>query len=474
MSSLVRGSLLIAAGTIYKILLTILIDKYLAINLGVEDFGQYKYGITIVLLLSTFCSLGMRSSIIRTIAIQNSFDKKKILITISLLLVIAMSLPIVALALTKSSLFGIDSTFLYATLFFGVNALFSSIYSGLEKPKLKVWINDIFGFTVYLAFLWVFFNFQGSSEDIAQVYLCYVIAVFIINLGFSKKYLIQVKKEYLNGEGFKEYLQYSAPLFGVSLLIMLSTHLDKLILNLFVSEKQLGIYYAVFTISNLLPLILTILVFMYLPRMSRFIKSKNLDRATLLSSYFSKWTMIMASVFFGMIIYYSEDILSLLYSREFVEGALVLKILALGQWINVSLGFTGQNLLALGDSKSQLYIRTSSFILGGILLFLGAKYYGNLGASISILIALLASNMLQIVVLRAKHGFVGYRKQNFYALSVIMFIGIVLTMIHNLNWLQNLNFLVLMLIDIIIFMVLLLTTKVLGKKDIRALKITED
>ncbi len=473
MSSLVRGSLLIAVGTLYKILLTIAIDKYLAIQLGVEDFGQYKYGITIVLLLSTFCSLGLGSSIIRSIAIQNSFNKKKILITVSLLLVIAMSLPIIVLALTKSSLFGIDSTFLYATLFFSVNTLFSSIYSGLEKPSLKVWINDIFGFTVYLIFLWVFFNFQGNSEDIAQVYLYYVIAVFIINLIFSKKYLTLVNKEYLKGEDFKEYLQYSAPLFGVSLMIILSMHMDKLILNLFVSEKQLGIYYAVFTISNLLPLILTILVFMYLPRMSRFLKNQKLERATLLSSYFSKWTMIMASVFFGMIIYYTEDILSLLYSKEFVEGVLVLKILALGQWINVSLGFTGQNLLALGDSKSQLYIRTLSFIIGGILLFLGAKYFGNLGASISILVALIVSNILQIVVLRAKHGFVGYRRQNFYALSVILFIGLVLMMFHKLNSLQNVNFLVLIFMDIIIFMVLLLITKVLGKKDIRALKITE-
>jgi len=472
-SSLVKGSILIAAGTIYKILLTILIDKFLATQLGVEDFGQYKYGITIVLLLSTFCTLGLGSSIIRTIAIQSSFDKKRIIITISLLLVIITSLPLVFLALTQNSIFGIDSTFLYATLFFSANTLFNSIYSGLEKPKLKVWINDIFGFTLYLAFLWAFFKFEGRTDQVAYVYLLYVIAVFLVNLISSRKFLKKLNKDYLSGREFKEYIKYSGPLFGVSILIILSANLDKLVLNFFVSEEQLGIYYAVFNISNLLPLILTILVFLYLPRMSKFLQDGKLKKATLLSSYSSKWTMIMASVFFGAIIFYAEDIVRLLYSEEFTEGIFVLKILAFGQWINVSLGFTGQNLLALGDSKSQLYIRTVSFGIGAVLLFLGAKYYGNTGASISILIALLCSNMLQIVVLRTKHNFVGYRKQNLFAFIVIILTGVLLSYLHKLNYFENLNFFILIFMDICIFLLLLLITKVINKKDIRVLNITE-
>lgn len=473
MSSLVKGSILIAAGTIYKILLTILIDKFLAIQLGVEDFGQYKYGITIVLLLSTFCSLGLGSSIIRGIVIQNSFDKKRILISISVLLVIFASLPIIFLALTQNSFFDIDSTFLYATLFFSVNTLFNSIYSGLEKPNLKVWINDVFGFTLYLVFLWAFFKFDGSTDQVAYVYLLYVISVFLVNLIASRKFFKKFNKDYFSGPEFKEFIKYSSPLFGVSILIILSANLDKLILNYFVSEGQLGIYYAAFNISNLLPLILTILVFLYLPRMSKFLQDGKLKKATLLSSYSSKWTMIMASVFFGAIIFHAEEIVRLLYSDEFTEGIFVLKILALAQWINVSLGFTGQNLLALGDSKSQLYIRTVSFGIGAVLLFLGAKYYGNIGASISILLALLCSNILQIIVLRTKHNFVGYRKQNLLAFIVIMLTGLLLSYLHRLYYFENLNFFVLIIIDICIFLLLLLVTKVINKKDIRVLNITE-
>ncbi|PCJ97714.1 MAG: hypothetical protein COA50_04545 [Flavobacteriaceae bacterium] len=471
----VKGSLLIAIGTIFKIILSLLIDKYLALQLGVDSFGQYKYGITTVLLLSTFGTLGFNSSVIREIAIQKSLvNKKKVLSIVLFLISIATAIGIVII-FSFNSFFNIDIPFLLATFFFGINTVYNSIYSGLEKPKNKVLISDFLGFTLYLLFLVVFFQFENTFElkQVSYIYLLYVFSVFVLNVLGSKKYLTTFNKKDLTAKDFKKFIKYTWPLYGVSILIVLSANLDKFILNFFVSDNELGLYYAVFNISNLLPLILTILVFLYLPIMSNFLKSGKQNKAILLSSFSSKWTMIMASIFFGAILFYTEDILKLLYSNEFSEGALVLKILALGQWINVSLGFTGQNLLALGDSKSQLYIRTISFVIGAILLFLGVKYYGNIGASISILIALLCSNIIQIAVLKVKHNFVGYRKQNIYTLIVILVTGGVLSYIHKLNFLENLNFLFMIFMDTSIFIVMLWLTKSINEKDLRALKITD-
>ena len=473
MSSLAKGSLLIAIGTIYKIILTILIDKYLAIQLGVEDYGKYKYGITIVLLIGTLSTLGFNSSIIRFIAIQNSYDKKKTIITVSLILTFLVAILIVILALTGLPFFSISSPFLYATIFFALNTLYSSIYSGLEKPNLKVWINDVFGFTIYLMLLWTFFEFNRQSEEIAYVYLAYVFLVFIVNLYFSRTNYRKVKRSFFKGVLFNDYVSYTLPLFGVSILLILSANLDKVVLNQFVSEKELGIYYSVFTISNLLPLILTILVFMYLPRMSKFIQKGKKRKATLLSSYSSKWTMVIASMFFGSIFFYGKDLISILYTSSFIEGLLVLKILVFGQWINVSLGFTGQNLLALGDSKNQLYIRLLSFFIGFGLLFFGTKYYGSIGAAFSILFALLFSNSMQILILKRKHQFIGYRRQNVYAFIIILLIGFFLAYLHTFSFFNRLHFIISLVIDVLLYLSTLLIFRVLRKKDLKALNITE-
>lgn len=473
MSSLAKGSLLIAIGTLYKILLTILIDKYLATQLSVEDFGQFKLGITIVLLLSTFGTVGFNTSVVRTLAIHNSMYKRKIVITLSIMVTVIFCLLIVLLGLSNRSIFGLELPFLLATVFFGLNTLYSSIYSGLEKPSLKTGINDLFGFTVYLFFLWLYFTYFKSSASIAYTYLAYVIAVFLFNLSKTRKYYTLLNKEELRSDLVKEYASYTAPLFGVSMLLILSANIDKVVLNYFVSEENLGVYYSVFNISNLLPLILTILVFMYLPRISKLIAQDKMSKATLLSSYSSKWTMILASVFFGAIYFYGEEIITILYTEEFTSGVFALEVLAFGQWINVSLGFTGQNLLAIGDSKSQLYIRLFSFIIGTVLLYFGSKFYGNLGASVSILVALLCSNILQILVLKIKHGFVGYRPQNLITLTFIVLIGFFLSYLHNTPLFKELHFIVSLLIDIILFTSILLLFKVVGKRDLIALKIAE-
>lgn len=473
MSSLAKGSLLIALGTLYKILLTIIIDKYLAIQLSVEDFGQFKLGITIVLLLSTFGTLGFNTSIVRTLAIHHSMYKRKILVTLSIAVTGIFCLLIILLGFLNRSVFGIEAPFLLATLFFGINTLYSSIYSGLEKPSLKTGINDLFGFTIYLFFLCLYFTYFKNSVTIAYTYLAYVIAVFLFNLVKTKKYFIFLNKQQMRSDLVKEYVSYTAPLFGVSILLILSANIDKVVLNYFVSEENLGVYYSVFNISNLLPLILTILVFMYLPRISKLMSQDKMSKAKLLSSYSSKWTMIMASVFFGAIYFYGEEIIALLYTEEFTSGVFVLQVLAFGQWINVSLGFTGQNLLAIGDSKSQLKIRLFSFIIGTVLLYFGAKLYGNMGASVSILVALLCSNILQILVLKIKHGFVGYRLQNLIALIFIISIGLFLSYLHNISVFKELHFIVSLLIDIILFTSILLLFKVVGKRDLIALKIAE-
>ncbi|MBO0591362.1 oligosaccharide flippase family protein [Cellulophaga sp. E16_2] len=475
MNKTVGGSLLIASGTIYKIILSLFIDKYLALKLGVDSFGQYKYGITIVLLLSTFSTLGFNTSIIREIAIQKKLLAKKKILSIVLFLIAVTSFIIIGFILVSNSLFEIQIPFILATFFFGINTVYNSIYSGLEQPKSKAIINDFLGFTLYLMFLFLFFQLENKFKlkEVSFVYLIYTISVFIMNIVFSKKYIIKISRRDFLSEDFKRFLKYTWPLFGVSILIILSANLDKFILNYYVSDTQLGLYYAVFNVSNLLPLILTILVFLYLPRMSNFLQNGKQNKAALISSYSSKWTMIIASIFFGAIIYYTDDLLKLLYSKQFEKGALVLQILALGQWINVSLGFTGQNLLALGDSKSQLYIRTVTFIIGAILLVFGVKYYGNIGASISILISLLCSNVLQIIILKTKHNFVGYRKQNMFTVIIVIVTGILLSYIHKISYFENINFMIMIFIDTFIFILLLVITKNLDKKDLRILKITD-
>ncbi len=471
MNNIIKGSFLITLGTLYKIIFSLIIDKYLALELGVEKFGEYKFGITIVVILSTFSTLGLSSSIVRFIAIQQLQFQRKVLISFSLGIVLLMSLLVTVIALAFNPIFNLDTPFLLATILFSLNLIYNAVFSALQKPGLKAWINDIFGYTFYLGFLWMYFQLDNSNNYISYVYLGFVGVTFLINSISVRKFYVKLSKESLSKIELKKYFDYSTPLYGVSILIVLSTHLDKLILNHFVSDEQLGLYYAVFNISNLLPLILTILIFFYLPKASRFIEDGKLEKTMIVNSFLSKWMMILATMLFGIIIYYSQELLLLLYSSSFKEAHFVLKVLAFAQWINVSLGFTGQNLLALGDSKRQFYIRLISFVLGSLLLYVGVVFLDNLGAAISILITLIFSNIFQIVVLRFKHNFKSYRLQNWYTICTIFLTGIIIHFMHKLSYFGTIHFLISALIDLMIFLLVLIVTKTLNKKDLRMLRI---
>ncbi len=471
MSKLVKGNLIIAFGTFIKILLTVLVDKFLALNLDLNAFASYKYGVTIVLILSTFCALGFNSSIIRTLAVEPDRKQRGALITFSFCVVFLVALLVLAALLLFGSGLDVDPVFYFATVFYTMNLLFLGVFSGLQKAGLKTYINDIFGFAAYLAFLLFYFGDLSPDFPVSYVYLAYAFFVFAGNLLFSRSYFEPMPAGFFRSEKLREYLRYSGPLFGVAVLIILSTQLDKVILKEYVDGAALGKYFAVFNISNLLPLLLTIQVFLYLPRTSAYLRDGKKNKAVLFNSFSAKWTMILASVFAGAFYFYGEPLIALLYTGEYTSAQPILWVLLLAQWINVSLGFTGQNLLALGDSKRQLYIRAFSFVLGtGLLVYL-SRVYGSIGAAYAILIALAVSNFLQIGVLYYRYGFRSYKLQNLYTFAVIFISGLALGGLHKALGMQDWHFLPALITDIVLFALIMVISRSLGKKDIRMIKI---
>lgn len=470
---MLKGGVINGLGILVKIVLALLLDKYLAFELGPGEFGNYKFGVTAALIISSIATLGFASSIPRELAITNVSGHREKIITNTFGLIVAISSLIIT-SLYLISLFteGMDGGFVVASFFYGLNTVFIGVYSGVEDVKRKVLINDVLGYVVYLACAYVYFS-TTMSYGIWLIYFLYNLIVFLLNGYFSRKLFTRLDLSFYKSSVFKEYLRYTMPLYLVALLIILSLHLDKIILKWFVSDEDLGNYFAAFNISNLLPLILTVLVFIYLPKASVYFKKGKKSLVALLNSYASKWTLILASAFFLVLALNTEEIIRLLYTEEFDGAGTIVKILALGQWFNVAVGFTGQNLIALGDSKMQLYVRLVSFATGTLLLYLGVYYYEALGAAVAMTLTILISNSLQIFFLYWKHGFFGYKIQNAYCFAITVITGTVLGVLHQTGLFQGLHFFLSILIDLMSYALILLLFRSVSKDDLRILKIIE-
>jgi O-antigen/teichoic acid export membrane protein len=466
MSKFLSGTIIVSIGVIGKVIFLLIIDKLLAVNLGLEEFGAFKLAITYITGLAAFFTLGFPSSLVRILAIESDKKSSSQIFTLSMLAV-AISCLLIASFLVLFDLFAFHVGFIFSFVFFSMNTVFIGVQSGLGKPSAKVVINDIAGNVIFILYLLLYFN-NDYHFVVSWVYFFYVFSAFVLNVfslksSFSGITLISFKYFFL------KYANYIVPIYITSILTMLSTQLDKVVLSGYVSNEELSIYYAAFTISNSINLVLVVMQFMYLPKLSLLMESRKGKFAQIFSSFSAKWGSILASIPFGIALIHTDQLIKILYSNEFLGGSTVLLILCCAQWFNVSIGFTGQNLIAIGDSKRQMKIRVMSLFAGVIFLIIGTIYYGIVGAACAIALGMLLSNSLQVFALYKYHNFFGYKIQNLKTILSIFLFGTCLFLFHKYFLIER--FIANLVIDLLSFIVFLLVFRLVGKRDFKMLKI---
>ncbi len=477
----IKDSLLLVIGFGLKILFVLLTDRVLAINLGPENYGIYKYSITIVTILSSISTFGFASSVVKTVSLYK--DNKQYLnkvfkssfaiqMGISFFLLVIFLIPSVSgiVEIHNKGVFNIILTSIVAITF---NQIFIGIYSAFKKTNYKVIINDISHSALLYVFLLILFSYQIDLFLVCLIYVVLVFLILIINLIF----IIKIIKPYLNFRtifiknriSIRDFYKYSFPIFITVILISFSASIDKIVLSYLVTEKDLGIYFSAFMLSSVLNFILASLLFIYLPIASYYFTNNKFKQGGIISTYISKWLMIIVFIPFWLLFYYSSTLINLFYDNEFLEGKIALSILAVSGFINVSAGFTGQNLLALGDSLNQMKIRIIGLFMGLLLAILLGNLYHINGIAISVLITLVITNLLQILVAYYKHKVRLIQKVNGFGFLYIIVFILLLHFFH--TFVQVKVFPLDYLLDIALYFIFILSLKIFSKKDFRIIKI---
>jgi O-antigen/teichoic acid export membrane protein len=184
--------------------------------------------------------------------------------------------------------------------------------------------------------------------------------------------------------------------------------------------------------------------------------------------------MILGFLIFWLLFAYSETVLELFYSKDFIVGSIVLKVLAAAQFINGCFGLTGQNLLAVGDSKSQFRIRLGGIILSTVLAVSFGIFWEIVGVAIAVLISLLTTNLMQIYILIKKHKIALYSIENFYVLILMSAYILLVSFLHTgmSDPISSFADLMYYVIESFIFIALLFIFRLINKRDFQIIKIT--
>jgi O-antigen/teichoic acid export membrane protein len=251
--------------------------------------------------------------------------------------------------------------------------------------------------------------------------------------------------------------------------MMVMSWTDTLMLGYFKTPDVVGVYNAALPLAHLLSVITVSMSFIYVPILSQ-LYSKNLI-SELKRSYIilTKWCFMGSIPLFFIFFLFPDIVLNLLFGSRYLGAAVALQFLALGFFLNASLGFAYSTLLVLGKSK---FLMWTFVICAAINIFLNIALIpplGIVGASVASALSVIIGKILNTIKLYnffKVHPFVKNYLKIVGLLIVFLFVFYIL---RNLVIMSFWMFMALSLLFLVAYGTSLLFTKSFDKEDIMIL-----
>jgi O-antigen/teichoic acid export membrane protein len=242
-------------GGIFSSIILLIVNISAGRILGPVEYGKYGLIVGIVGILIMPMTLGLDTASVYFIAKTKDRKEKREIISSSLYMVLTMVLivifPIIYFRQSLSSLFQIPSSMLVIAAFFSAvlsaRILMEAFLRGLHNFKVQ----SIFRILETMIILMFFFtlvkfwgaHFQSYVVAVLSGYLVFILLSFLVFF----RYLGESDKRIS-----KSLLQYGTIALLGSLFGIFTMSVDKLFINKFIGNEQLGIYTAYSTVSFLL------------------------------------------------------------------------------------------------------------------------------------------------------------------------------------------------------------------------------
>jgi len=403
---------------VFGVGLTFLVYVLVARNMGADFLGTYLFGVTLISMLGLLSAFGGPVVILKKISVSGGLSHKKSnLYTSSTIL---LSLFISSLIALLVFVFGEE---FFDNLFEGgglkempvslclliilqpIILIFSEYLKGVGKQLSAVLLSNIYinGFMLlYVAFSFLFkvdltlgdlFDYQFIVAFLVVITTCYFLfyrskSVPLTSLVFLKKVL---------------YLGW--PVWMANIGGILLSYSDVIILGLFENSEAIGFYAAASKIALASSMLLSVTNSVMAPKFAKY-HAADLDLKSLFQKM-NNW-MLLASIIITTLLIVFADFWVAVYGEGFGQAALVLIILASGQFFNLALGNVGYLLLMTGEEKifTKIIVITSLFNLA--LSIVLVKEFHIYGVAISTAICMIIWNLWSAYEVKRRLGFWAY------------------------------------------------------------------
>lgn len=404
--------------SVFGFVWTILLARYL----GVDNYGILGFAVSITGILGVIDDLGISTYIVRQISTDYESAPKYLGNTIPLKALfggIKLILTFIILVLLNVNQFTIFITLLFSIetiLISYVNTLYGS-FQAFEKGKYQG-IGIILMNTTTLIFILISIFADLGLEGVTFAYILANLINLIYAYYVLNKHIVKPKYEF-DWDFCKKVTLLSIPFAVTGILYSIYYSIDIVMLTNMVGDYATGIYNATYKLISVLNLFYSVYTAVIFPVMSKLFKN---DKKLLIISYEKsiKYLMLIIIPIAIGTMFYSLDIIQLIYGHKYDQAASVLSILI---WTVCLLFISGASNNLLNASHREVTVTkiyAIAAVFNVVLNFFMIPYFSYNGAAITTVLSDVLIVVLQTYVIYK----LGHRpSKNLYSELIKIIIG---------------------------------------------------
>ncbi|MBI4154249.1 flippase [Candidatus Woesearchaeota archaeon] len=477
---IIKGSSIIFLMYLAGGIISYILRLFIARNLSVEEFGLLYAILSFVGFLTLFRDLGFGSTLTKFIA---EFAARKKLDEIKASIIIVVGVEVVAGIIIAAVVFAL-ADFLSINYFraaaslplkiiaasFAISGFIAMqyVFQGLEKIRHYAVIEPVrTGLTLAAAVPLIGLGITG----VAYAYLFAAIATSILIFGMvTRVFPFMSVKSRVSKKLAKRLVMFSFPVFFTAVGGTVLVYTDTLLITLFLSVSDVGLYQAALPTSQLLWVLVGSVSVVLLPMVSSLYAKKEYKSLENIVSLTTKFSFIAIMPFIIIIMAFPDLVISLLFGGAYLAAAPALQVLALTSLFYALFAIASSSLLGVGRPEVNMKIVSVIAVVDVVLNIIFIPVLGITGAALTTLLSYIIGTLLSIKYLRQSIKFrLRWHDMLKAFIGGVITLGLFMLMKRTLEMNPWVEFIATSIVGIGFYLVFIYTTKAITKEEIKSL-----
>ncbi len=444
----IRGSSVLMVGRVASVFVNLFVHGLIARVLTKEEFGNFSYALSLVMMISVFITLGIDRAVPRFVAM---YDERRewghLAGTLIIQLATVLTLGLFAIIgvigfqswLTEVAIDDGKVTAVLVVLVFlapiqALDQVAVAMFAVYAKPSAIFFRRYLLTPVMRIAVVLLMIASDGGPRFLALGYVVTgLVGVILYGLLLWPMLRRQDLVANVRSTGltlpWRAVLGYSIPLMASDLMIAALHTSDVVLLGRYRGAEAVAAYRVVLPAAKLNQFVMTSFALLYVPVISRMLERG--DRNGVTETYYrtAAWIAVATFPVFGLTFVLSDDLSAALFGEQYRSSGIYLSLLAVGYYFNAALGFNGLTVKTAGRVRYTIVISLLAVVTNIGLNIILIPRHGALGAAIATLVTLIVHNLLKQLGLRLGTGVPLYPRTMMWPYFVIVMATIVLTVV---------------------------------------------